>query len=155
MTKAEIRKALWEQAEKDVAEGKPVSAFYDIDIEGIDRRERYRAIYSAAHKHYLTRHEEETQTAEDVDLIERNLAKLAIDVQNASNLSGVVNSFSGVTEKLWRVARARGKGTEWVNTHPVCILFIDKLSSLAGVQNDRMRIMEAYDEAHQLAEEEA
>jgi hypothetical protein len=51
-------------------------------------------------------------------------ARVALDCQDACNLSGVLASFKEVVhEVLWPEARRLGKGTEWVNQHPVCTLF--------------------------------
>ena len=64
------------------------------------------------------------------------LAKEALAVQDACNLSGVVHSFAQAMTKLGEVARAEGKGTEWKNTHPVAVLFADKVAHLTGTQGD-------------------
>lgn len=61
---------------------------------------------------------------------EKELAQLALDVQDACNLSGVVGSFARVTQDLWEIARANNKGTEWVNQHYVSVLFADKIADL-------------------------
>ena len=67
----------------------------------------------------------------------RRAANEAIAVQNASNLSGVVRSFHEVlSNTLWPSARAKGYGTQWVNTHPITRLFIAKLADLSGYQSD-------------------
>jgi hypothetical protein len=58
--------------------------------------------------------------------------KDALDVQNACNLSGVVLSFSNMTDKIWKEARELNKGTEYVNNHPITKLYVDKLHSLCG-----------------------
>ena len=59
-------------------------------------------------------------------------AQTALDVQDACNLSGVLHSFNEIVhEVIWPEARRQGKGTEFVNTHPIVILFLDKLASLA------------------------
>lgn len=52
-----------------------------------------------------------------------------------------------VSEVIWPAARAAGKGTDWVNQHPVCTLFLDKLCDL----NRRAEFDQAYDECVQLA----
>jgi|HubBroStandDraft_1064217.scaffolds.fasta_scaffold34755_4 hypothetical protein len=58
-------------------------------------------------------------------------AKQAIECQNACNLSGVLDSFHRVVmDCIWPEARKQGKGTDFVNTHPVVYLFLDKLTSL-------------------------
>lgn len=33
--------------------------------------------------------------------------------------------------RLWEIARKTGRGTEWVNCHPVMVLFADKLRDLS------------------------
>src|SRR5882757_2931936 len=62
-------------------------------------------------------------------------AKLALDVQNASNLSGVVHSLDEiVSDVLWPEARRQGKGTKYVNQHAIVTLFLHKLTSLNGCE---------------------
>lgn len=80
-------------------------------------------------------------------------AKLAIEVQDACNLSGVVRSFAQITETLWDEARKQGHGTDWVNQHPVSKLFADKISSLARVQENLSAYLQAFDECRTLAEQ--
>ncbi len=58
-------------------------------------------------------------------------AQMALDCQDASNLSGVAKSFAGpVMDALWDEARRTGHGTDWINQHPIVTLFLDKLASL-------------------------
>lgn len=58
-------------------------------------------------------------------------AQLALDVQDASNLSGVLASFKEVVHVvIWPEARRLGKGNDWVNAHPIVTLFLSKLGSL-------------------------
>ena len=57
--------------------------------------------------------------------------RAAIFCQDACNLSGVVHTFSEILSRLWDEARVKGKGTTYVNTHPISILFADKITSLA------------------------
>jgi hypothetical protein len=60
-------------------------------------------------------------------------AQQALDVQNACNLSGVLRSFNEIVmDVLWPEAQRLGKGTEWVNHHPITALFLSKLASLNG-----------------------
>lgn len=60
-------------------------------------------------------------------------AKLAIDVQDACNLSGVLKSFQKiVSEVIWPEMEKQGKGTDFVNHHPIATLFLSKLCSLNG-----------------------
>ncbi len=58
----------------------------------------------------------------------------ALDIQDASNLSGLVHSFPQILDDIWTEAREKGLGTEFVNTHPLVILWLDKLNSLARIQ---------------------
>jgi hypothetical protein len=59
------------------------------------------------------------------------LAQLALDVQDACNLSGVVHSFSQVMTDLREIARAEGwEGTDALNRHPIALLFSSKIASL-------------------------
>lgn len=76
-------------------------------------------------------------------------AALALDVQDACNLSGVVRSFALVTEALWEEARRTDQGTEWVNQHPVSVLFVNKMDSL--VRDSGEKFSRAYDECEKLA----
>ena len=65
----------------------------------------------------------------------QDAAKEAIQVQDACNLSGVLRTFDAIVmDVLWPEARRLGKGNEWVNEHPICYLFLDKLLSLNGCQ---------------------
>lgn len=62
-----------------------------------------------------------------------DLAKEALQVQDACNLSGVVHSFSRAITRLRALLEAEGKGgTDAVNRHPICSLWADKISTLTG-----------------------
>lgn len=76
--------------------------------------------------------------------LNRDPYKEALLVQDACNLSGVVNSFCEILSWLWDTARAEHRGTDWVNTHPICVLFADKIASLAKANTNR--VFEAYTE---------
>ncbi len=59
--------------------------------------------------------------------------KAALAVQDASNLSGVAHTFVGeILPALWQEARDHGQATDYVARHPVTLLFLDKMASLAG-----------------------
>lgn len=82
----------------------------------------------------------------------KELAKEALDVQTACNLSGVVHSFSRIISEL-REAEPN-KGTDYYNTHPIVIVYLDKLNSLAGIQElGNETVMRAFDAVHRAAEE--
>jgi hypothetical protein len=88
----------------------------------------------------------------------KQAAQTALDAQNACNLSGVVKSLAGpVMDALWEQARANGKGTDFINTHPIVTLFLDKLASLNGVQTFEscMKATDSYSAVRAIAESEA
>lgn len=81
----------------------------------------------------------------------KEAAQTALDVQDACNLSGVLRSFQEiVSEVIWPEAQRLGKGTEWVNQHCVCALFLAKLCDL----NRREEFSEASAEVCALAKGE-
>lgn len=62
-----------------------------------------------------------------------DLAREAIQVQDACNLSGVVHSFSRSITRLRALLEAQGNGgTQAVNRHPICQLWSDKIADLSG-----------------------
>jgi hypothetical protein len=63
---------------------------------------------------------------------EKELIREAVEVQNASNLSGVVHSFARAMKDLWRIADEQNAGTDFVNKHRVSRLYASKIQSLAG-----------------------
>lgn len=75
----------------------------------------------------------------------KELCQAALDVQDASNLSGVVHSFSQVIREVRERLRAEGKeGTRGVNEHPVCVLYASKIASLTHCEMG-LTFHEAYD----------
>lgn len=62
----------------------------------------------------------------------KEAAQMALDVQDACNLSGVVHSFSRVMALLSEESNRLGKGTDWKNKHPIAVLFSDKIASLTN-----------------------
>jgi hypothetical protein len=83
-------------------------------------------------------------------------AQTALDVQDACNLSGVAKSLAGpIMDALWAEAGVKGKGTEWINQHPIVTLFIDKLAHLNGSQFNHSKVSDSYDEVHKIVEAEA
>lgn len=79
--------------------------------------------------------------------------KLALQVQDACNLSGVVHSFSRVMAKIWVEAHKLGKGTEWANTHPIAVLYADKVAHLTGTQYSDFTVSDAYTEVTRYIEQ--
>lgn len=80
----------------------------------------------------------------------RNMYEEAIGVQNASNLSGVAHTFADVMQQIWDEVRANNGGTGDVNKHPVTILFLDKMNSLAGIQPTDPHYMDAVSAAYRI-----
>ncbi len=56
----------------------------------------------------------------------------AIHVQSGCNLSGIVHSLSRVMSRIWAEAHATGKGTAWVNRHPIARLYAEQIAYLSG-----------------------
>jgi ABC-type branched-subunit amino acid transport system substrate-binding protein len=79
----------------------------------------------------------------------RKAARDAVQVQDACNLSGITHSFvSIITDVLRPVADEIGIT---MHTHPITRLFVDKLASLAGVQDlGNRNVMNAYDDVRAL-----
>lgn len=62
----------------------------------------------------------------------QDLANEVLLVQNACNLCGVAQSFARAMIDLGEHCHT---GTTERNTHPITILWLDKMTSLAGIQN--------------------
>jgi hypothetical protein len=80
----------------------------------------------------------------------KELAREALAVQDACNLSGVAHGFARAMSDLCE----HGLDTDARNHHPIAILWADKIAHLTGTQNlgDDL-IYKAYAEVHRLAEE--
>lgn len=53
-------------------------------------------------------------------------------VGGACNVSGLVHSLSRAMSDLWAIAGERGLGTDWVNKHPVLLLYLEQINYLSG-----------------------
>ena len=92
------------------------------------------------------------------DIKDKSLQELAQDalaVQNACNPTGIVNSFHTALVQLHR----HTENTKLTATHPITILWLDKLNSLAGIQSFvdsqvNEAISKAFDEVYNLAKTE-
>ena len=86
----------------------------------------------------------------------RPLAKLAqdsLDVQDACNLSGVVHAYAEALSTLWKWSDTYRWGTNDINTHPIAILWADKVAHLTGTQSfGHERVTAAYAAVKKLAE---
>lgn len=79
-----------------------------------------------------------------------DLAKEAIEIQNASNLSGLVLTMARRMERFNQLHP--GISTQDRNTHPIWYLWVDKLSSLTGGQYGGMtEFSKAYEACEELA----
>jgi len=68
-------------------------------------------------------------------------------VQDACNLCGVVQEFARIIHEL-RMGDPY-KGTDEINQHPVCVLYADKIASLAGIQGITDRTIDTYHIAYE------
>ncbi len=79
-----------------------------------------------------------------VDEIPPDMAKEALDVQDACNACGVAQALARHMRAL--MAHPKSNGTNWVNEHPVVVLFLDKLVNLATKTNvDYTYVGQAWD----------
>lgn len=60
----------------------------------------------------------------------------SMECQDACNLSGVAKAFARHLDAIWFEAQLFDEGTDYVNTHPVTLWFLDKLQDLAGRPDD-------------------
>lgn len=65
-------------------------------------------------------------------LVPAHAYEMALFSQSACNLSGIAHSLADFTEAIWNEARANGRGTDYVNTHPICRLFAEQIIFLSG-----------------------
>jgi hypothetical protein len=56
--------------------------------------------------------------------------EMALLSQGACNLSGLVHSLAEAIELIWHEANEQGKGTDYVNTHPIVRLYVEQMSFL-------------------------
>ncbi len=79
-----------------------------------------------------------------------DLAREAIEVQNACNLSGVVRTYGEVLSALRDLPECTG--TSWINSHPIAVAFADKISDLVYSPDHLDHAAWAHDECLKLAE---
>ena len=75
-------------------------------------------------------------------------AQRALFAQDAVNLSGLVFSFAQMMKLICEENNKHGHGTEWKNTHPICVLMLDKMYQLARGEENFHR---AYHAVQQMA----
>lgn len=82
----------------------------------------------------------------------QELAKEAIEIQDACNLGGLVHGWSRSMSDLQDLLR--GQGTRNVNEHPISKLWASKIHDLARMgMSDYDAFSKAYDECKKLAEQ--
>lgn len=52
--------------------------------------------------------------------------------QGACNLGALLYSLPKIVDRIWEDARANGKGTDYVNTHPIIRLFAEQIAYLSS-----------------------
>lgn len=85
----------------------------------------------------------------------QDLAKEALQVQDACNLSGVVHGFSRAVTELREILRATGGdlSTAAVNQHPICCLWASKIHALARMGlSDQEQFRIAYEACEEIAD---
>lgn len=60
----------------------------------------------------------------------QDAARIALECQDACNLSGVAFSFAEAMHAVCEESNRLNKGTDWKNTHPIVTLYLSKLGSL-------------------------
>ncbi len=61
-----------------------------------------------------------------------NIYRAAELSQGACNLGGLVHGWAKAMEAIQAEARQHGHGTDWINRHPVNILFAEQVYHLTG-----------------------
>lgn len=84
-----------------------------------------------------------------------NIYKLALDLQYACNLSAMATSLADCGGIIWEEARAIKQGTEYVNTHPVVILFLHQMAFLATGHDPDFISLQRYSEITEHCERES
>ena len=80
----------------------------------------------------------------------QNIAKLALQVQDACNLTAIVSSFSDCLKALKDLNYSHKE----IKNHVATILFTDKIADLTGnvISNNFRAYSDAYDKCQNLAE---
>lgn len=85
-----------------------------------------------------------------------NIYRLALQVQDASNISGVIHSLHNEVLPAIRLEAAFiEQGNSYMEKHPALILFLDKIVSLTRIgwlHDEDMAISKAYDDCKLYAE---
>lgn len=85
-------------------------------------------------------------------MVDKKEYQNALMVQGAANVSGVVYSLAKVLPKIWEEARELGRGTDYVNGHPIVRLYAEQIIYLSGGGSGSS---ESYEWAYDIAEEKS
>lgn len=81
-------------------------------------------------------------------------ARNALDVQNASNVSGVVLAFGrAMAAVMDDCCKPGGGGTDAARHHPITVMFMDKLADMCGREIAQIDYVEAYEKCSKMAGE--
>lgn len=76
----------------------------------------------------------------------------AIAAQSACNLSGLAHSLSSIVSRIWKEPDCNG--TEYVNTHPIVVLYAAQIAFLSGLGvGGTFEYNEAYEVCERRAQE--
>ena len=92
--------------------------------------------------------------AGDYEGIPADIAREALLTQGACNAGGLVHSLHRAVERLQEEMHTEGRGTEWLNRHPVLVLYVTQLAHLSGSASDE-RWREAVEACERAAGEPA
>lgn len=86
----------------------------------------------------------------------QELAREAVSIQDACNLSGVVNSFAIVIREVRaRLLVENRGGNDNLHVHPIVVVFADKIAHLTNTQTLGLDVvMKAYAQVHKMSENE-
>jgi hypothetical protein len=88
--------------------------------------------------------------------MKQNIYELALTAQSACNSSGLLNSLTNdILPQIWDEAEAEGKGTDFVNEHPVVFMFLHQLMFLAGYEVFEEKHYKRWVECNQICREKA
>lgn len=81
----------------------------------------------------------------------KNLARNAMQMQDASNITGLCHSMARDIPLLREVLEL---GSDATANHPITILWVDKLTQLSGIQDlDNDKVFQAYTAVRKIIEE--
>jgi hypothetical protein len=84
-----------------------------------------------------------------------SIYRTALEVQDASNLSGIVYQFARDMQIICEEIRRNGGGTNAINRHPVCRMYAEQIAWLAGAGScaNHRSYLRAHDACERLATE--